>query len=267
MTGDGWCKSSRSRCSNRSHLRVETGIKLRDRRPFGQSPLGRTSLMSQPKWPLTTWLFFTNLSAGESVDVTLTLTADEGESFPRLIYSPGPIAAPGSHVSFRLAPLGVRAIRTSNGPYRIVGWGRVEASGEIGVLATLQYLVSGTSQVVTSPSLIPESPTRAFSTIAWLRQDDASTGIALLNPSENEMAEVRVYLFLTDGTSFDSRTIRLEPLGEIAQFLDQEGLFTDLEWFAGTAEVSSNLPIAATVIRVDDTYWSTFRVFPGRVAP
>ncbi|MGH9341970.1 MAG: hypothetical protein ACRD1R_20880 [Acidobacteriota bacterium] len=215
---------------------------------------------------------FLNLSTTSIADVVIDLSDDKGGHFPVLRrLNPG---LPGGIGTFRerfsLPPNGFIALKTLAGARHIsnTGWARIESTGDIGILATVTYRVSVNAEVVTSASVIPEPLTQKFSTFTFndCREGGTgpktSTGIALLNPSETESVEVKVRLFNPDGTFRDERTIVLAPRHKIAQFFDEEELFTGLGSFCGSAKISSNLPIAATVIRVDDIYWSTFRTFP-----
>ena len=84
-------------------------------------------------------------------------------------------------------------------------------------------------------------------------------------PSASESTEVKVDLYSADGSFYESRTITLAPGGKIAQFFNEEELFTGLEHFTGTAEISSPLPLGITAISVFDTFWSTVQTFRARV--
>jgi hypothetical protein len=151
---------------------------------------------------------------------------------------------------------------TIDGPYAIIGWASITSTTEIGVVTVLKYLqVPG--DVVTSTSILPDPMTEAFSFLAQHRAP-ASTALALLNPSETETATVSVKLYKRDGEFQEERTIQLSPRGKVVQFLNEGELFTNLDIFFGTAEVSSTLPLAAMIIEVEKTAWSTSRVFPPR---
>lgn len=206
-----------------------------------------------------------NLSQSE-LSVEIELTQNDGQSMSR-IRSPGlgPGGGTSSRALFVLAPLGQRTIGTTNGPFIQIGWAIVRSSGPVGVLATLQYLMSGSNDVVTSTSILTDPPGQKFSTYGRLSAS-ASTGIALLNTSSSETAQVKIQLYDNNGILQDERTIALLPRGKIAQFLNEGSLFTELQNFEGSIEVSSSVPLAATVIRVDKTFWSTFRVWPPRLS-
>jgi hypothetical protein len=161
-----------------------------------------------------------------------------------------------------ISPLGISRTSTISGPYSIIGWASITSTTEIGVVTVLKYLqVPG--DVITSTSILPDPVTEAFSFPAKHRAP-ASTALALLNPSDTETATVNVKLYDRDGDVQEERMIELSPQGKVVQFLNEGELFTDLGIFYGTAEVSSTLPLAAMVIEVEKTDWSTSRVYPPR---
>lgn len=205
-----------------------------------------------------------NLSKSE-VNVEIELTQNDGQPMSR-IRSPGlgPGGGTSSQARFVLAPLGQQTVATTNAPFTQIGWAIVRSSGPVGVVATLQYLVSGSNDVVTSTSILTDPPSEKFSAYGRI-STSASTGIALLNTSSLKTALVKIQLYNNEGTLQDERTIALLPRGKIAQFLNEDSLFTGLQIFEGSIEVSSSMPLAATIIRVDKTYWSTFRVMPSRL--
>ncbi len=208
---------------------------------------------------------FLNLSGTTTVSVVLELLQDDGSPFPALRPIP-PVPGPGTvgRVEFSLSPRGTERIETApNSSFPLVGWARVESSKEIAWGATLQYRDALSGGVITSTSVLPEPLTHNFTTIVFIsRQGGPRIGIALLNPSDTDSAETEVRLFNLDGSLRDVRTITLEPLEKIAQFFDEGDLFVDLDTFRGSAEVSSTIPLAVTVIRLDETYWSSLRTFP-----
>lgn len=204
-----------------------------------------------------------NLSS-DQVSVEIRATRDEGAPMA-VLAQPGLVRfqSGSSSVTFVIPVRGQRTISTLNGPFRQIGWAVIRSTGRLGVVVTLQYLVSGSGQVVTSTSLLPDPPQRKFS--MWVAMGtDIASGVAVLNPSALESAQVNFRLFDRSGQFAGERTIVLPPSSKIAQFLNENQLYTELRDFQGTVEVSSAVPVAVTTIRVEKTYWSTFPAFPPR---
>lgn len=188
---------------------------------------------------------------------------DSGEPMEAFWTSSGFLPHVIDKKSFTIAPFGQQTIVTTGIDASLqVGWAVIRSSGPIGVVATLQFFEGG--KVTTSTSILPDPPLKAFSAYA-LVSARRRTGIAILNVSTEESADIVFKLYDNQGKFLASRTISLGPLGKISQFLNEGSLFTQLETFEGTVEVSSSVEVAATIIRVDETYWSTFRVFPARL--
>ncbi len=80
---------------------------------------------------------------------------------------------------------------------------------------------------------------------------------------ETENAEIAVKLRDKGGNVVPQRTITLEPLHKMTQLLTEDGLFPGITEFEGSLEVESSVPITVLVVRVDQTYWSSFPAFPG----
>jgi hypothetical protein len=141
---------------------------------------------------------------------------------------------------------------------------------ELGLVVTLsawrKETADSPSRVITSTSIIPQQLDRDFSLNVEIGEKE-STGVALFNPSEAETAQIDLKLIAPSGLVTNQRTTELGPLVKIAQFLNEEGLFTEETSFKGALRVTSSIPLAATAIRVEDTYWSTFRVFPLKADP
>ncbi len=208
---------------------------------------------------------FANLSDGEPVDVEIQLFDNDGGDLSALRPMTGPGGGSTPSVRFQLSPRGTQAVETSYTAFSspVVGWARVTSTREIGLTATLQYRDALAGNVITSTSILPDLARTVFRTFVLnSRRGGPRLGLALLNPSKTEAAEIQVTLFNGDGSLHGTRSISLEPSHKIAQFFDEGELFTELDAFFGTAEISSGVPLAVAVIRVDGIYWSTFRVLP-----
>jgi len=146
----------------------------------------------------------------------------------------------------------------------MAGWARIESSEQIEVIVTLQAQARGSyPYVATSTSLIPSPLGTQFTGYA-LVSSSASTGLAILNPSETETANLTLILRSKSGTLIGARTLDLGPEQKLAQFLWENNLFDQVPQIEGTLEITSNVPIALTVIRVDNLYWSAFPAFGGQ---
>lgn len=162
---------------------------------------------------------------------------------------------------FSLPAFGQRSVFALGDFPTQVGWATIRSSAPVAIVVTLGLFQS--NRPVTSTSILPEPLLQGFTSYA-LVSPGAATGLALLNPSETEVARVTLKLIDKEGIAVGEKSITIQPRGKIAQFLNENELFTELKEFEGTFEVASSLPLAVAVIRVDDTYWSTFRAFPSR---
>jgi hypothetical protein len=120
----------------------------------------------------------------------------------------------------------------------------------------------------TTTSVLPFPATKAVSFFAFANSF-ARTGVAILNPAENEeAAEVEFMVYDNLGTLYDTATLDLAEGEKIAQFLDEAGLFPDLAGgdFTGSCEVRSNVPVALTVIKQEGSqgFFTTQTQQPAR---
>ena len=65
------------------------------------------------------------------------------------------------------------------------------------------------------------------------------------------------------GNAVRQRTITLEPLHKMTQLLTEEVLFPGITDSGWSLEVESVVPVTILVVRVDQTYWSSFPAFTG----
>jgi hypothetical protein len=210
-----------------------------------------------------------------AVEGMLVVTRDDGAPMKVFLEAAGTV---GGGLSYRhREPLGIAPggsdvretqIRATGHPLE-VGWARISVSGPIGVVVTLRAEDTrrGMSGVVTATSLLPDPPTRGFVVAASIEPPPwPRTGIALLNPSAEEGVSVLLRLRDWRGVDIVERVIELGPQEKLVQFLDEDRLFPDF-WeiprkaALGTLTGEATGPVVVTAIRVDDTYWSTFRVF------
>lgn len=195
-----------------------------------------------------------------SIEVTIQLFTDGEEPFSRLT-GDGPGGGTSSTKTVHLPPFGSTAVRTSNGPFSIIGWARIDSTGELGLVTTLLYLREP-GDVLTAASILQSEPLTSFSLPARVQTGGASTGVALLNPSLSETVELTVQLLDADGLVRYERVLSLAPQERTVRFLNEEPFFVELDAFSGLAEVVGSGPIAAVTIRVDGDHWSTFPVWP-----
>ena len=145
-----------------------------------------------------------------------------------------------------------------------VGWARIQTNGPVGIVVTLAaYSLDASGQILTSTSIIPDETKSEFTAYALISKP-AKTGIAVLNPSTTGTAETTFRIIDKAGTIVEEKNMTFQPLEKIAQFLDDKGLFENLQSLEGSLEVTSSIPVAATVIRVDGQYWSSFGTFAAR---
>ncbi len=205
---------------------------------------------------------FVNLSDREA-QVRLRLVADDDQPFSRLSrpIAPGGGGSGVSMLQFAIPAQGATRVTTINGPFSIVGWAKIESTELLGVMVLLQFIEPATGRPIASTSVLPDPPTTAFSNYLTMGYGQ-NHGLALLNPSSTESADVEIQLRRHDGEMAGSRRIVLGPGKKIAQFYNEGELFTDLEIFHGSAQIRSNVPLAVMTIQVDGATWNAARAFP-----
>ncbi len=206
-----------------------------------------------------------NLSREEAVDVTIRVFSESGRPLAVLDAGQGGIPRiPQSLRSLRLEPLGSQAVETLSAGDVAEGWGRIEASGPVGVVVTVEFRdqsQTGSARFATA-SVLPDPPNLGFSFPARISARRTS-GLALVNTG-TEAAEATLTLYRRDGSAAQSANLALLPGAKVAQLLNESDLFAGLAEFEGTVEVTSTQPLAATVILVTDQAWAASRILPAR---
>jgi len=215
---------------------------------------------------------FTLVNLSEEVNtVTVSLRTDGGEPFRRFCRAQpfgGTVTCDDTRDlaippfdSARLATWADLPIPGQDFPRpSLIGWAKIEASHALEPVVTLTYKESGAGLL--TGTVLPTAPLlEDFTFPATDKCGYGSTGLALLNPSSSEDATVTFMLY-DQGEILDQRTISLESLGKVALFLDQDGLFTELEHcFFGMVRINSSVPLSSGVILLKDNQWIGMPVF------
>jgi hypothetical protein len=113
------------------------------------------------------------------------------------------------------------------------------------------------SRLITSTSILPLPASTAFSFLAF-SDSFARTGLALVNPKENESeAEVTMLLYDNLGLLRGTAEVTLQSGHRFSQFIDESTPAADLfpeiagEEFSGTIEVRSDVPVAVAILRTE----------------
>jgi len=207
-----------------------------------------------------TQVHIVDLSGVDAAIGKVTVFSSQGSGAP--VFPTGMPVTPAVPVkTFAIAPKGEATIEIPLWGSLGVFWVKVESSSVVGVVVTLQAKERTSSHdLVTSTSVIPVPPAQRFTAPAFISQD-TNTGLAICNPSETENAKIAVKLHDKGGDVVQQRTITLEPLHKMTQLLTEDGLFPGITEFEGSLEVESVVPITIVVVRVDQTYWSSFPAF------
>lgn len=176
-----------------------------------------------------------------------------------------PIGSGGANSSYgvEIPAMGTREVRSLNeNPMNLeVGYAKVTSESPFGVEAVFRNFANGVR--VTTTSVLPESPTRGFSILAY-----GQTGLALLNPPDNGgAAEVTVTLFDGAGEMTGESMITLSAGAKAVAFLNQAPFFdTNLvpADFFGSVEVSATRPVVPVVIKIEGSALVTQTVQPAR---
>lgn len=207
-----------------------------------------------------------NLS-NQPVTGSITAFTNTGKLFEAFEFAK-PVA-PGSvpWKLFGLAPLGRASIGTrttfrSDETGFQAGWALIESTGPIGVV--VQFAWRSRGEIIAAASILPDPLTNQFSTPIHVSLLEA-TGLALVNPSEQSTAEIKLTAYNHEGNVVGETLIALPPRHNMAAFINEAGLFPQLQQLTGSIEVSSTVPVTATVIQSDRNRWTAFRVFPGRI--
>ena len=124
---------------------------------------------------------------------------------------------------------------------------------------------SGNS-LVTATSVLPVEPVERFSFIAYSDGWNRS-GIALLNPAENEAAaDVTVTLMNRFGDIEDELILNLDAGVKTTLFVDElfSAYFSTAGDFMGSVEINSTEPVTATILKFEGSFMTTQTVQPER---
>ncbi|HLU99616.1 MAG TPA: hypothetical protein VKZ59_00015 [Acidobacteriota bacterium] len=199
-----------------------------------------------------------NPSPNDEISVTLTFFNADGNAVNRLPgQSPG---GPSVRFTRTIPPSGAASVETANGPFTIVGWIEIEATGDVRVEAITRFISNDGRRLFSARNLC-EPPVSEFSAFAVLNRADSSTAVALLNTSETEAAEVTARLIDSQGQVFREVIVVIPPGQKIARFLTESEFFPDAGSFFGTVEMSSTVPLAVTIIEASQDSWTTMKMF------
>ena len=155
---------------------------------------------------------------------------------------------------------------TSNPNALQVGYAEISSdfNDPFGVEAV--FRVYSGSSLITATSVLPVDPVESFSFIAFADGSNRS-GIALLNPAENGAdADVSLILMNHFGDVVDELAISLEAGVKTTMFVDEifSDYFSTSGNFIGSVEVNSNVPLTATIIKMEGSFFTTQTVQPSR---
>lgn len=179
-----------------------------------------------------------------SVTATISLTDDQGETFP--------VTIPGFGNDDRFGPISLapgqsRVLQTDGTGALRAGAAQVEASSQMAVSSVFSvYDTNGV--LLTEGGVGPSTPLMDF-VIPVDTTDPFNTGLALFNPSEQEVT-ANIILFGSDGSQVDSTSAHLLHFGHLARFVaGQGGLFPAVTGFRGTLRVHTTQPVVAVTLR------------------
>ncbi len=152
----------------------------------------------------------------------------------------------GTRFPLTVAPRSTLRLVTSGGSQPIFkGWARQEADRPLGVTVLYSLVTSGGDVHVTSVSDAESRPLlvgRVGRNVAL----GSDTGLALVNPSEVDPAEVSLELIDATGQLFGEESVRLNARQQRSLFLSE--IFEMPEAFEGTLRIRSLQPVAATLL-------------------
>lgn len=216
-----------------------------------------------------TEIYVLNIS-NASVDVTVKLTTADGDPMQRFANTAAP---PGTGRTdekiFMLQPRGsARLMTVKDNPFES-GWGSVTASGSVAVSTEIRYeeTLAGVGTVVISTTgTRADEPDTSFSFPAIIGLGATlglvAPGFAILNTSDTQQAVADFTIFDEDGEVRGNAQMILQARAKVAQLLNEEGLFPNVNVFSGHVEIRSDTPLALTVIQVEDRAWTTLLRLP-----
>ena len=168
-----------------------------------------------------------------------------------------------SSYGIEIPAMGTREVQSLNeNPSSLeVGYAKITSDSPVGVEAVFRNFSNGVR--VTTTSVLPESPTRGFSILAY-----GQTGLALLNPPDNGgAARVTVTLFDGAGQMMGEKTISLAAGSKAVAFLNQAPFFDSNlvpADFFGSVDINSTRPVVPVVIKIEGSALVTQTVQPAR---
>lgn len=197
----------------------------------------------------------------ESVQVEVELTTDDGQPFNAFLES----SIHGGFTNRRtqtLRPGELGRFFTSPFGSILSGWARIEASGPVGVQVNLSRQVSPPGEVVPNTvsrvSYSPRQPGTHFRTFQEFDfgAGENDVGLAILNPSATEQAEVRIALIDLIGEEEIETTLAIPPGHKVARFLKSDLFAGNGLGLFSSVSVTSTIPVSALPISVDGDSWT-----------
>lgn len=211
-----------------------------------------------------------NLS-DQSIVVKATLTTDDGEPFNAFLTS----SFHGSFINeqtLAVNPGQLGHFFTSSFGDITAGWGKIRASGAVGIQVNLsrQVFLPGKSSygLASRASYPPPELSVQFGTFQEFDfgSGENDVGLAILNPSETEAAEVRVALIGLNGSREVERNLTIPPRRKIARFLKSDLLAGNPGIFR-CVSVTSTIPVSALPVSVGGDSWTAGPLLTPRPAP
>ena len=218
---------------------------------------------------MTTSFVFMNMSATTN---RLEVKVFDSNGFPvDLLEKPGSAfegPSPASVIGVEVPGYGTSdAITLTSDPNALqVGYAEIRSDFDEPFGVESVFRIFSGSSLVTATSVLPVDPADSFSFIAYADGSDRS-GIALLNPAENGAdADVSMLLLNNFGDVVDELTINLESGVKTTMFVDEifSDYFSTSGNFTGSVEVNANVPLTATIIKMEGSFFTTQTVQPSR---
>ncbi|MFQ5928385.1 MAG: hypothetical protein ACE5MK_01710 [Acidobacteriota bacterium] len=155
----------------------------------------------------------------------------------------------------------VRLPISSDSVAAIPGWLKLSSEARIHATIVIRLLTRG--EVVSEVGILPSS-TRVTGTIVVEKESAVSTGLAMANPSNQELSAV-LSLFDGSGSQIGEKIVSLPPKGHVARFLTEifELDSANPSEFVGSVGISSNLPIVAVSLRLHELRVASVPVLDG----
>lgn len=218
---------------------------------------------------MTTSFVFMNMSATTN---RLEVKVFDSNGLPvDLLENPGSAfegPSPASVVGVEVPGYGTSEVvtLTSNPNALQVGYAEISSDFDVHFGVEAVFRIYAGSSLVTATSVLPVDPVESFSFISFAEGDNRS-GIALLNPAENGAdADVSMLLLNSYGDVVDELTISLGAGVKTTMFVDEifSDYFSTAEDLTGSVEVNANVPLTATIIKMEGSFFTTQTVQPSR---